>query len=111
MARSGHSAVLHESYICFFGGIFEVTKELNDLHLYDIVNNRWICLFSDKTEPVSSQSPTKTMAMGSVSPLMRRSTMVNDLSPKGATDGGMKYTDAMMCNLFEDKEGTKKLKL
>ena len=90
-----------------------MTKELNDLHLYDIVNNRWICLFSDKAEPVTSCSPTKTMAMGSVSPLMRRSTMVNDLSPKGKdkVDGGMKYTDAMMCNLFEDKEGTKKLKL
>ena len=88
-----------------------MTKELNDLHLYDIVNNRWICLFSDKAEPVTSCSPTKTMAMGSVSPLMRRSTMVKDLSPKGASVGGMKYTDAMMCNLFEDKEGAKKLKL
>ena len=88
-----------------------MTKELNDLHLYDIVNNRWICLFSDKTEPVTSCSPTKTMAMGSVSPLMRRSTMVKDLSPKHAPEGSMKYTDAMMCNLFEDKEGTNKLKL
>ena len=33
MPRSGHSAVLYDGYICIFGGIFEVTKELNDLQL------------------------------------------------------------------------------
>jgi len=70
--RSGHSAVLYQGYICIFGGIFEVTKELNDLHLYDIADNRWICLFSEKTESVTAQSPTKSMAMGAVSPLSRR---------------------------------------
>ena len=43
--RSGHSSTLYQGYICVFGGIFEVTKELNDLHLFDIENNRWICLF------------------------------------------------------------------
>ena len=52
--RAGHSALLYQGYICIFGGIFEVTKELNDFHLYDIENNRWICLFSEKVEPVSA---------------------------------------------------------
>ena len=64
MARSGHTATLYQGYICIFGGLFEVTKELNDLHLYDIANNRWICLFSEKTINVTAQSPTKSMAMG-----------------------------------------------
>ena len=72
MARSGHTASLYQGYICIFGGIFEVTKELNDLHLYDIANNRWICLFMEKTECVTAQSPTKSMAMGQPSPLPRR---------------------------------------
>ena len=35
-ARSGHSAIVYEGKIFLFGGIFEVTKELNDCHLYDI---------------------------------------------------------------------------
>ena len=50
MARSGHSAILYQNYIGIFGGIFEVTKELNDFHLYDITNNKWIKLFSEKVE-------------------------------------------------------------
>ena len=54
------------------GGIYEVTKELNDLNLYDIASNKWICLFTEKNEPVSAMSPTKAMAGGNASPLMRR---------------------------------------
>ena len=82
VARSGHSAVLYEGYICIFGGIFEVTKELNDLQLYDIENNRWICLFAESNEPVSSISPTKAMAAGNSSPLVRRGTNGAESSPR-----------------------------
>ena len=67
--RSGHTATLFQGYICVFGGIFEVTKELNDVHLFDIEGNRWICLFSANNEPGSAQSPTKAMASGNASPL------------------------------------------
>ena len=86
MVRSGHSAIMYEGYICIFGGIYEVTKELNDFHLYDIANNRWICLFTEKTESVTAQSPTKTMSMGSASPLLRRPNKTGtDLSPRNVT--------------------------
>lgn len=34
--RSGHSAVVYKNQIYIFGGIFEITKELNDLWTYDI---------------------------------------------------------------------------
>ena len=120
MARSGHSANLYEGYMCVFGGIFEVTKELNDLHLYDIANNRWICLFAEKTEFVTAQSPTKTMAMGSVSPLLRRGTKTgSEQSPngKGGTSGDTKTScsyrsaicSAMQSN-FGAEPGKKKCK-
>ena len=83
MARSGHTATLYQGYICIFGGIFEVTKELNDLHLYDIANNRWICLFTERTVNVTAQSPTKSMAMGAASPLPKRASKAGaDVSPK-----------------------------
>lgn len=52
--RSGHSAILYGDYIGIFGGIYEVTKELNDFHLFDTKNNRWITLFAEKTEAVSA---------------------------------------------------------
>lgn len=35
LARSGHAAVSFGSKMFIFGGIFEVTKELNDLIVYD----------------------------------------------------------------------------
>ena len=34
--RSGHTACMLEGFMSIFGGIFEVTKELNDLYAYSI---------------------------------------------------------------------------
>ena len=118
MPRSGHSAVLYDGYICIFGGIFEVTKELNDLQLYDIANNRWICLFSETNEPVSSSSPTKAMAAGNSSPLFRRSLKNGESSPRATQQPNQEivktsYQAAMQSN-FMAKNGDahpKKLKL
>jgi len=89
--RAGHSAVVYEGKIMIFGGIFEVTKEMNDCHLYDIQKNSWFCMFEEKNEDASAGSPTKIMAMGSVSPLLKKQgTMLqNEKSPKN-TDKAMK---------------------
>ena len=38
--RSGHSVVRYMDYMLLFGGIFEITKELNDLHLFDLVSGK-----------------------------------------------------------------------
>lgn len=35
-----------------FGGIFEVTKELDDMHLFDFKNNRWITFFEEASSPI-----------------------------------------------------------
>ena len=35
IARSGHAAVDYANKMFIFGGIFEVTKELNDMITYD----------------------------------------------------------------------------
>ena len=39
--RSGHSSDVYDDYLVIFGGIWDVTKELNDLHLYSFTNNQW----------------------------------------------------------------------
>jgi Galactose oxidase, central domain len=41
-----------------FGGIYEITKELNDLHLFDFKKRRWVTLFEESYSPVRGQSPT-----------------------------------------------------
>lgn len=40
--RSGHSSAVFEDLIVVFGGIWDVTKELNDLHLYSVSKNEWM---------------------------------------------------------------------
>jgi len=57
--------------------------------MYDIANNRWVTLFSWQQEPNTAQSPTKTMAMGAVSPIMRKGTRLNGSPKAGGNQGGM----------------------
>jgi hypothetical protein len=47
MPRSGHSACLYKDMMLVFGGMFEVTKELDDMHLFDFRNKRWITFFEE----------------------------------------------------------------
>lgn len=42
--RSGHSCDIFDGYLVIYGGIFDVTKELNDLYIYSIARNEWFCL-------------------------------------------------------------------
>ena len=59
--RSGHSMVVYEDYIMVFGGIWDVTKELNDLHLYSLTKNEWIVVQDAANSPL--RSPTKSLKM------------------------------------------------
>lgn len=36
-----------------FGGIYEVTKELNDLVLFDTKAHKWITFFEESNSPMS----------------------------------------------------------
>jgi hypothetical protein len=35
-----------------FGGIYEITKELNDLYLYDFKKNKWITVCEEAHSPM-----------------------------------------------------------
>jgi hypothetical protein len=58
--RSGHSACLFKDSIIVFGGILEVTKELDDMHAYDLKSKRWSAWFEEYS--ASSHSPSKLLA-------------------------------------------------
>lgn len=45
LRRSGHSSCLYKDCMLIFGGIHEVTQELDDLVVFDFKNKRWINLF------------------------------------------------------------------
>lgn len=55
MARSGHSACLYKEMMIVFGGIFEVTKELDDLILFDFKKKLWITLLEENSSPMKQQ--------------------------------------------------------
>ena len=63
-ARSGHASVTYQDSIVIFGGIHEITRELNDMHVYDVRANRWVKVFDEKAANtpmiLPSSSPTKT---------------------------------------------------
>lgn len=55
IARSGHtSQVYNNQYMIIYGGILEVTKELNDMHVFNLHTERWICLFEELNSPQKS---------------------------------------------------------
>ena len=53
LERSGHAADIYEGqYMIVFGGIYEITKELNDLHIFDFGKRKWITVFEESYSPV-----------------------------------------------------------
>ena len=55
MQRSGHSACIYKDMMVVFGGIHEITKELDDMVMYDFRNKRWIVFFEEMLSPVKNK--------------------------------------------------------
>jgi N-acetylneuraminic acid mutarotase len=54
--RDRHSAVVHENKIIIFGGFDGITR-VDDMHAYDLINNRWETIYSqDGTPPTARHS-------------------------------------------------------
>ena len=51
IARSGHSADIYGDYMVIFGGIRDVIRELNDLHVYSFTNSTWSTIQEPATSP------------------------------------------------------------
>ena len=50
--RSGHSACIYQDrYMIIYGGIEEITKELNDMHIFDCRTEKWMVLFEEINSP------------------------------------------------------------
>ena len=95
--RSGHSSDIYGEYLVIFGGIWDVTKELNDLHLYSFGQNRWITIQSSANSPTIGRSPIRGANPNSLNPLgmsgmNRDSPMGTAASPTRGDDSPMKFT-------------------
>lgn len=58
VGRSGHSASIVKDKMVIFGGLFEITKELNDMHVFDLSTERWVKVYEDEENlsPIRMQS-------------------------------------------------------
>ena len=53
LERSGHCCDVYEGqYMVVFGGIYEITKELNDLHMFDFAKRKWVTVFEESNSPI-----------------------------------------------------------
>eukprot|EP00347_Sterkiella_histriomuscorum_P006674 403351868 len=48
LPRSGHTASLYKDQMVIFGGIHEVTKELDDMMVFDIKSRKWVSFFEEQ---------------------------------------------------------------
>lgn len=59
--RSGHTMNDYGDFLVVFGGIFEVTKELNDCVVFSLKQQEWICIHQEHQSPrKATDSPMRT---------------------------------------------------
>lgn len=58
LSRSGHSACIFKNFMLVFGGIHELTQELNDMQAYDFNNKQWFSLIEESLSPTHSAAVT-----------------------------------------------------
>lgn len=47
LGRSGHSSCQLGKYMLIYGGMYDITKELNDMHMFDMEHNKWVKIYED----------------------------------------------------------------
>ena len=47
LGRTGHSCDVVGHTMVIFGGFFKVAKELNDLHIFDFDEQKWISIYEE----------------------------------------------------------------
>ncbi len=88
-----------DKYLVLFGGIHEITKELNDMFFYDIKGRNWVEFFeSDSMKPprVASSYGLKPVPSTSVmgqTPMSRNPTAGMDMTPPKTQEIKMKKSD------------------
>jgi len=85
LPRSGHSTVTYGSKMYIFGGILELTKELNDFIVYDFITKKFMSSDEANLNCFGTNSPTRMHEeledTSMVSPMKRAGTIKVDTSP------------------------------
>jgi hypothetical protein len=60
MGRCGHSATIYNDYLVIFGGMYEITKELNDCFVFNLETRVWTKICSSPFEGDLSNTQNST---------------------------------------------------
>ena len=70
--RNGHTLTYFDNKLYVFGGIHDITWELDDLHIYNLKTNKWTTLEQDSPrkmeKKVERKSPEKDKEKEKISP-------------------------------------------
>ncbi|CDW87956.1 kelch motif family protein [Stylonychia lemnae] len=76
--RGGHqSCVFGDRFLIVFGGIHDITYELNDLHIFDIKENRWFLGNENNQNASQSGSPRNKAIMQQSDAFKKHSVQLN----------------------------------
>lgn len=54
--RNGHTMNLFEGKLFVFGGIHDITWQLDDLHIYDLKSGKWTTLQEDSPRKIDKKA-------------------------------------------------------
>lgn len=83
--RSGHAACIFKDYMIIYGGIFDICKELNDMHIFDMRADRWLCLFEELHSPQVPPSPEKVSGMAAAEKRLSKAMTMKATAIESAT--------------------------
>lgn len=104
--RSGHSMSVFKDYLVIFGGIWEVTKELNDLCVYSIAKNQWVTLNQSSNADAIDRSPRRSRHEGS--PHWRDSAALNKDGSPTNIDSPNRLRQNSISKKFKDSSSIRK---
>jgi len=100
--RAGHSMAVYNNHIIVFGGLYEITREMNDMYVFNVQKNEWRRLFKSSNED--------NMAMTQKSDTLKSKKTRRDDSPDPSSTTGTKL-NSMLTRSSTKKAEAKKPKI
>lgn len=58
--RQGHTMACYRNHIIVFGGLYEITRELNDLHIFNLKSGQWKRLYKTTNDEEAAKDKSQS---------------------------------------------------
>lgn len=87
LPRAGHKCCIFEDMMFMFGGIYEITKELNDVWAFSLKSKKWILIFDEPNSPMKLGTGGILGSAGGANSPDNSPFRINSQVKKGASGG------------------------